>query len=35
MALIGTFKEDLGIYLAENKGRTGASKRSISDILVI
>ena len=32
MALIGVFKEDLDIYLAENKGRTGASKQSVNDI---
>ena len=35
MSIIGTFKEDLDIYLADNKGRTGASKRSISDIPVM
>jgi hypothetical protein len=35
MALIGEFKADLDIYLTESKGRTGASKRSTSDILVI
>ena len=32
MALIGVFKQDLDIYLAENKGRTGASKQSTNDI---
>jgi len=32
MALVGVFKEDLDIYLAESKGRTGASKQSIKDI---
>ena len=32
MALIGQFKEDLELYLAENKGRTGASKQSQMDI---
>ena len=35
MALIGVFKEDLDIYLTENKGRTGASKQSINDIISI
>jgi hypothetical protein len=33
MALIGDFNADLDIYLTESKGRTGASKRSTSDIL--
>ena len=33
MALIGQFKEDLDIYLAESKGRTGASKQSERDIV--
>tara|TARA_R100001377_G_scaffold69285_1_gene44618 strand:+ start:377 stop:955 length:579 start_codon:yes stop_codon:yes gene_type:complete len=32
MALIGQFKDDLDIYLAESKGRVGASKQSIKDI---
>jgi hypothetical protein len=32
MALIGSFKEDLELYLAESKGRTGASKQSQIDI---
>ena len=35
MALIGEFKADLDIYLTESKGRSGASKRSTSDILVL
>jgi len=33
MALTGDFNADLDIYLTESKGRTGASKRSTSDIL--
>ena len=32
MALIGQFKEDLDIYLAESKGRNRASKQSQIDI---
>jgi hypothetical protein len=32
MALVGVFTEDLNIYLAENKGRTRASKKSEKDI---
>jgi|TARA_B100000780_G_scaffold111918_1_gene78371 hypothetical protein len=35
MALIGEFNADLDIYLAESKGRTGASKRSTNDIQVM
>jgi hypothetical protein len=35
MGLTGNFKADLDIYLTESKGRTGASKRSTSDILSI
>jgi hypothetical protein len=35
MALAGDFNADLDIYLTESKGRTGASKRSSNDILVI
>jgi hypothetical protein len=35
MALVGDFNADLDIYLTESKGRTGASKRSSNDILVI
>ena len=26
--IVGNFEDDLNIYLAENKGRTGASKAS-------
>jgi hypothetical protein len=33
MAIIGEFNADLDIYLTESKGRTGASKRSTSDIV--
>jgi hypothetical protein len=33
MAFIGDFKADLDVYLTESKGRTGASKRSTSDII--
>ena len=32
MAIVGDFKADLDIYLTESKGRTGASKRSSTDI---
>ena len=32
MAIVGSFQEDLDIYLAENKGRTGASKQSDKDL---
>ena len=32
MALIGEFTQDLEIYLADNKGRRGASKQSAIDI---
>ena len=32
MALIGEFNQDLEIYLAENKGRIGASRQSSIDI---
>ena len=32
MALVGVFKEDLAIYLTDEKGRVGASKQSIIDI---
>ena len=32
MALIGSFTEDLKLYLAESKGRTRASKQSQIDI---
>jgi len=32
MALIGEFNQDLEIYLADNKGRIGASKQSSIDI---
>ncbi len=32
MALIGEFTQDLEIYLADNKGRNGASKQSSLDI---
>ena len=32
MALIGSFTEDLELYLAESKGRSGASKQSSVDI---
>lgn len=35
MAIIGSFKEDLDLYLAENKGRTGASKASDKDLLKV
>ena len=35
MALAGDFNADLDIYLTESKGRTGASKRSSNDILVM
>jgi hypothetical protein len=35
MALVGDFNADLDIYLTESKGRTGASKRSSNDILVM
>ncbi len=32
MALIGSFKEDLDVYLTEYKGRIGASKQSDKDL---
>ena len=32
MAIIGSFQEDLDIYLADYKGRTGASKQSDKDL---
>jgi hypothetical protein len=32
MALIGEFNQDLEVYLADNRGRTGASKQSSIDI---
>ena len=32
MAIIGSFQEDLDIYLAENKGRSGASKQSDKEL---
>lgn len=32
MAIIGSFTEDLDIYLTENRGRTGASKASANDL---
>ena len=35
MAIIGSFKEDLELYLSENKGRTGASRASDKDLLKI
>jgi len=35
MALVGSFQEDLDIYLADYKGRTGASKQSDKDLKTI
>ena len=35
MAIIGSFQEDLDIYLAENKGRSGASKQSDKELKTI
>ena len=35
MALVGSFQEDLDIYLADDKGRTGASKQSDKDLKTI
>jgi hypothetical protein len=32
MAIVGSFQEDLDIYLAENRGRTGASKKSDAEL---
>lgn len=32
MAIVGSFQEDLDIYLAENKGRTGSSKKSDTEL---
>lgn len=32
MAIVGSFKEDLDIYLAENKGRSGASRKSDAEL---
>ena len=32
MAIIGSFQEDLDIYLADYKGRSGASKQSEKDL---
>ena len=35
MAIIGSFQEDLDIYLAENKGKSGASKQSDKELKTI
>jgi len=35
MGLTGDFKSDFDIYLAESKGRVGASNRSVADILAM
>jgi len=35
MAIVGSFKEDLDIYLADGKGRSGASKQSDADLKII
>ena len=35
MAIVGSFKEDLDIYLAENKGRSGASRKSDAELSLI
>ena len=32
MAIVGSFQEDLDIYLADYKGRSGASKQSDKDL---
>ena len=32
MAIVGSFQEDLDIYLADYKGRAGASKQSDKDL---
>jgi hypothetical protein len=32
MAIVGSFQEDLDIYLTENRGRTGASKKSDAEL---